>query len=435
MDSFKDDYANFLKENFVGFRLGIVKDVFEHEVSHNDPEVHMFGCKTCDTSNVLGQKAPQIAGGADSSRDIAYIKTIGEAIERYCAAFIDKKDIVTSSYSKLKGKKLSPEEIELFDDLQYNTLPFIKFTKDTITNWVECEEISSKEKVYVPAFLVYLPYTTKSHQTFCPTYSTGLSFSSSKEKAILGGIYEVLERDAYTIFWLNKVPCNRIKITDVNIKKKFKFDTIQHYVFELLTEFNIPTIATFSFGKQNNSKPLISVGLGTSINRNKAILKSLLECAMGRPFIRNKLKERNFQKYKLDYSDILDFEDMAAYYSLMEEKLEDLNWLFNNTKEIEISNLDTQEMGISEELDKVISNIKNRGFKILIKNLTTPDLIKFDNVCVYRVIINGLVNIYANIHTPFLGQKRIYKAKEIFPEAEKNIVDSRQLNIKPHLLG
>jgi ribosomal protein S12 methylthiotransferase accessory factor len=68
----------------------------------------------------------------------------------------------------------------------------------------------------VPACLMSLPYSApfreQGEQTIGPSISTGQAAAASTEAALLGGLCEVIERDAFSIAWLNRLSMPEVQI-------------------------------------------------------------------------------------------------------------------------------------------------------------------------------------------------------------------------------
>src|ERR1044071_6669000 len=78
---------------------GIVKSVLPNWLEEGDARIFAFGAVASQGSPLA--KGPQVvhAGGAALNRDQAIAATIGEAIERFCAAYADPDDQVFGAYN------------------------------------------------------------------------------------------------------------------------------------------------------------------------------------------------------------------------------------------------------------------------------------------------------------------------------------------------
>jgi ribosomal protein S12 methylthiotransferase accessory factor len=167
-------------------------------------------------SDNLGEDVTNGNSGAGLTQEMAASSAIGETIERSCCTIYDRRSLIISSYTKLQRagmKAVPPHSFALFSGRQYAQDGFMyhRFTYDTEVSWTWGYSLVKKEPVLVPACLVYLPYRYE-HQgdLIADGVSTGLCCAHSMAEAILGGLYEVIERDAIMIIWMNQLPCPRL---------------------------------------------------------------------------------------------------------------------------------------------------------------------------------------------------------------------------------
>ena len=80
------------------------------------------------------------------------------------------------------------------------------YNPDQPIDWVEGVELETGERRYVPAGAVYIPYAPPHREeNLLEAISTGWAAGSTQAQALRGGLLEVIERDALTIFWYNRL--------------------------------------------------------------------------------------------------------------------------------------------------------------------------------------------------------------------------------------
>jgi len=204
-----------LSRDLVNPRTGIISQVYKLMIYPDDPRLHMFAAEGTRVDRYLGGGAMGNIGGAGYTHEIGLAAAIGEAIERYSWASYNEGRIVHGSYNNLRKRGLfaiHPDRFALFSQKQYNTkeFPFKRFTSDLRINWIEGEDLIRGEKVFVPAQLV-LGRPLRDEEALIGYSSTnGCATALSLEGAILKGILEAVERDAFTIMWYNKLPVPRL---------------------------------------------------------------------------------------------------------------------------------------------------------------------------------------------------------------------------------
>src|SRR3982751_4733788 len=102
------------------------------------------------------------AGGAGLTEASAVEATLSEFCERYSAACYGVKTFLYGSYNELSRRHrcLDPACLRLYADWQYDSeaFPIQRFQRDTMVNWVKAKLLLDQSDIYVPAFLVFMPY-------------------------------------------------------------------------------------------------------------------------------------------------------------------------------------------------------------------------------------------------------------------------------------
>ena len=256
-----------------------------------------------------------LCGGLSFEKDLAVIRAIGEGVERYASNKYNLNQLPFGSYEQLqrKYKLLRPAELFLFSKEQYQlpNFPFIPFTTQTETHWIEAREMLGRKKVYIPAFFVFLSYQRKEcrEQYIIPT-SSGTACHGSFEDAALSAIYELIERDATLGMWDKSfappqiTPPLEIKKA---IKKNFKEETVTFY--DLKTDLGIPVVMAKCRGLGFSS-----FGSACHFTYKKAMEKALLECFQTAHAI------KNLEITQKPENEINDFIDHLLFYAREEHQ-------------------------------------------------------------------------------------------------------------------
>jgi ribosomal protein S12 methylthiotransferase accessory factor len=242
---------------FISSDAGLLSYIAKLPRSNNDPLLVSYGIWPCDSSEIGGLKYSGRSSGCGYAWEDAVLSTIGEVVERYCPAFYNKGDFRKASFSEMattcKERVISPSQIALFHPEQYSNKDFIfnRFTNDTVIHWTKCLDLAHGGEVWYPASLIYMPYGE--HEDWVGlTTSTGLAGHTNFYKAILNGLYEVIERDNFVMMWMNKIFNDKIEIdSDIELflHQKFPGTNYDFHFFDI--SFDLPTPAVFGlcFGK------------------------------------------------------------------------------------------------------------------------------------------------------------------------------------------
>src|SRR6185437_12395739 len=91
--------------------------------------------------------------------------------------------------------------------------PLKKARKDAPLRWVQGLSLADGQPIWLPAVMVYMhiPYRSESECFWFPI-STGCAAHRSYEEALLGAICEVIERDALSLIWLQRLALPRLEL-------------------------------------------------------------------------------------------------------------------------------------------------------------------------------------------------------------------------------
>jgi ribosomal protein S12 methylthiotransferase accessory factor len=167
-------------------RVGIVAEVGEAE-SYPAP---YYIARLCDTSEFSDTTAQQGAAGSDEDWDRAFVKALGEGLERYCAG-VYREDEFDSAAPDEVDDAVAPAAFVTPGDRETPA-------SDETIEWVRGQHLATGERVRLPAELVHYPPPT---ERIRPAITTGLGLGDATVEALLSGLYEVVERDASTIAW------------------------------------------------------------------------------------------------------------------------------------------------------------------------------------------------------------------------------------------
>jgi ribosomal protein S12 methylthiotransferase accessory factor YcaO len=105
-----------------------------------------------------------------------------------------------------KSKNLNPLHPDIFAAFsknQYKDKQYSRFKYSTKTFFQWCEVLDLKQNTYlIPAHLIYL--SLKEKKLLRLQDSTGAAAGFSIEQALYAGITEIIERDAFALFYFGK---------------------------------------------------------------------------------------------------------------------------------------------------------------------------------------------------------------------------------------
>lgn len=426
-------------ERLISSKVGVIKGVYPAFTQHFDPQTFSFGTEKTDTSKFFFHRAPERGGAAGITADHAYVASMGEAIERYCCAIYEPQNIVFDSYSNLirDNCAVHPRDFALFTEKQYNRVnfPYKPLNEFSRVSWVKGFSLIRKQEIFVPAQTVFLPFTRRKDEIpICPITSTGLAAGPSLEFAILTAIYEIIERDAFTIMWLTKLPPLKININGFKeihtfFEDRFNINNFDYTFYDITLDIKIPTAMVIMRGKLELGE-VLGVGCGTRDTMADALKKVLLEVSQLPPWIRYAYQKEPQWTCKEDFSDIDDFDDHGQLYTRRKDLVKKAFSFLNKAKTKKIHKIRrSTAKSIHDQLRACLKELKHHGFDVIFRDLTTCD-VKDTGFRVVRVIIPGLIPLHGDHKFPFLGGERIYEVPVKL--GSKKYVSEHSLNSYPH---
>jgi ribosomal protein S12 methylthiotransferase accessory factor len=225
--------------------------------------------------------------GKGSTAEQGEASALMEAIERYSGIFQgDEIRAVRRFADFAPGDAILPNDVQLFSETQFknryaqqpeDSHPVPEpFDPATRTEWSPVWSMRDKRFKHLPTGLLYFFYGG------FHTDSNGCAAGNTREEAIVQGFLELVERDAYAIWWYN-----RLQRAEVNLKQ-FEDSYVQDlqiqfaeagrrlWVLDITSDLGIPTYVAIMHWMQNGHEN-IEFGSGSHFDRRIALLRSLTE--------------------------------------------------------------------------------------------------------------------------------------------------------------
>ena len=327
--------------------------------------------------------AISIYGGKGISKDHAKASAMMEGFERYSAEKQESDDTIFATPNEIgeKGDYIEPKSLNLPQKFEKADLGDTKF------EWNLAHDIITDNDYYVLSNAVFHPYNHDTEvESLFKSNTNGLASGNVLEEAILHGIFEVIERDAWSIFELTHKNYSQINIDSIEselikeIIDKFESQGIKIKLMDFTADINIPTIAASADDTVTRDAGLLTLGIGTHLDPEVAILRALTEVAQSRATQINGAREDTVRA---------DFAREAGY-----ERMKRINKYYFRQEEEQINLSDIENKSttsIDEDIDIVKEELIANDIKhVLYTDLTRPEV----DVSVVRVIIPEM-EVYA----------------------------------------
>ena len=429
------NFENKKFESIVNPRTGIIKRIYKTTNYNDEPKLFNYTAELCNTKIFSEVNVDKYSSGCSLNQEEAIKKAFGEAIERYCLAVYKEDDFIKATYDKMGDRAIDLYSIVNFSENQLNSefkdnrYDFLKYNKFTEFNWVKGYSLIQQKEIYIPAQLVYVPYNYNNEKLINFPISTGAALGTSLSFALYRGICEIIERDAFMIFYLNKLVPKVIdlkSIDDPTISKLAEITcryNLELFCYDITTDLKIP-VAFSVIIDRSGVGPAVSCGINSDVNWKKAIEGSIYESIHSRPWMREIItKTKHIPTLK---DKIITIEERGLLW-YNPDMIDHLNFLFKSKKMMKVDGK-SKEKSLSGKLSKVLKTLIDKHLNTYFVDITTPDAKDF-GFRVVKVVIPELQPLYLDERFRYLGGNRLYKVPSYLGYPEKKEED---LNRIPH---
>ena len=322
-----------------------------------------------------------VYAGKGATVEQARASAMMEGFERYSAEKqdIDQEKISISAYNEIKNESvLNPNDLLLPKSFENQNIEMQKL------EWIEAEEIISESPILVPANAVFHPYIPNREIKPCAMAmfkgnTNGLASGNVIEEAVLHGIFEVVERDAWSIFELTKRNKKQIDLDTIEndtvseLVEKFTEQGIKIKLMDITADLKIPTIVASADDTVLKDAALLTLGVGTHLNPEIAAIRALSEVAQSRATQIHGTREDTVRA---------DFMRKAGYENM---KRTNKDYFVEEDEKINLSDIENKITGsIKRDIEVSIEEVQKAGLdKVIYYDLTREEI----GVNVARVII------------------------------------------------
>jgi ribosomal protein S12 methylthiotransferase accessory factor len=400
-------------------KVGLIRRVAMTRYQAQDPLVFSTGVLPADFARFMSDGQALKAGGAGEDAATALMAAIGEAAERHCSYFFDRDEMVFGTYRELAPDAVDPDLLRLFSCEQierFGPRGPEYFDESSRICWMWGHSLNARRPRLVPASLVYLNYRAAEDEARIGlNASTGLAAGSTREEAILGGLLEIIERDAFTIAWMHRRAGRRIEVDDEDSLKSLRLrlwsdrPSVDLKIFDLTTDLPIPVVFLV-MRRQAEFGPVACVGTASRVSPRQALCKCILEAGQCFPYFRYLMDcEKDWQPAP-DFSNLTTFDYHCLSY-LKRPELVSQAFAFCDecTDRVALSALPDHSTGrVLADLEHCVARLGEAGYEVIVTDITTPDIAEV-GLSVVRVIVPGLVPLHGQHARPFLGVRRLFE--------------------------
>jgi oxazoline/thiazoline synthase len=229
--------------------------------------------------------------GKGSTAEQAEASALMESIERYSGIFQGDEIRFTRRFSDFApGEAILPNDVLLFSDAQTQADHSMEdpseaqvapepFDPETKIEWSPVWSLRDGRFKYLPTSLLYFFY---SGPAAFQADSNGCAAGNTLEEAIVQGFLELVERDAYAIWWYNQSQRAEVDLDQYDdsyvrdLRSQLADTGRKLWVLDVTSDLGVPTYVAILHWMQNGQEN-IEFGSGAHFDKRIALLRTLTE--------------------------------------------------------------------------------------------------------------------------------------------------------------
>jgi len=357
--------------------------------------------------------------GFDKDKAKVLSRAVGEFLERYFLTLYHQNQFTRSSQKLMLQKGFSTLDLTTlagFSVEQKQKHPSYKWDENSMFSWEKLTRVKTGETVYTPAQLIYWNYALAEGEPLLREPNTnGGGGMFTKEGALLAGIYELIERDTFLIFWLNKITPPQIAPDTIpdndfqNLLHESRRYGFEVYCLNTTLDLAVPSFVVV-LSDPSGKTPRFALGGRCHSNPLYALRRALEEAwhiyysNRERPVHSLPRMYKPFQDKSIGRAERLGLSSnpaMERYYRFLVqgEKRPYTDVVFTFP-----SRFNTEK----EELDFLVNHIENTspGHEVYCYCVSHPLLSRL-GYCVVKVVIPNIIPLFLNETRAPLGSRRL----------------------------
>jgi ribosomal protein S12 methylthiotransferase accessory factor len=344
----------------------------------------------------------------------AKLGAVGECVERYCCAVYQHHQLVYCSAVELGTEAVGMDQFCLFTQrqLQHDDFPLPIWQPNSPMHWVQGRSLLQQQTKYIPACLTYIPYLNpcevdRQPDLFALAVSSGQACHSELDAALLSGLCEVIERDAFMICWSKMLSVPRLdysadpELCDI-FERYFACAGLQFHLFDITLDIPIPSVLCVVQGISERG-PYCCVGAATRPHYRDAIVKAWQEAAQGLIWAQSLMQSKPDWRPATDFHNVRDFADHVRLFC--EPDMQQHMAFLLDTKHSHKPDFSMPQRSTAASLQYCLDVVSQSGFDVISVDLTTDDILS-SGLVVHKVFVPGTASLYAVHGLPHFGCPR-----------------------------
>ncbi|SHL63586.1 YcaO-like family protein [Streptomyces yunnanensis] len=402
---------------------GLVSRTTALPVADGDPDFAVRVSSIGDLSKVLyrmqgwsndGDTGNLNGAGSALAGERARLISIAEALERYSICSWHDDDITVAAEAELTEDFVSPTRWPRCSAHEFarDDCGLVPYDPAVPIRWVRAWSLTRGCPVLVPAIAVYLHMAPHSpSERFIRGITTGAAVHSDIRSAVLGGLLEVVERDALSLAWLHRLRLPQLSVDpellEPSVRAHHATGTGRHLevrLFDATTDFGIPVV--YAVQLSPHEEHLAQIVCATcDVDPQRAVSKIYRELASIRVALRGSMDRRPARRPEDGTVSVVG----SAAYNASAERRHVFRHLLEGERDVRRLEELPDLSAAADPLATAVSQLAARGAETLVVDITTDEARQVGMHAV-KVLVPEAVPL-SFIHSErYLGTPRLYTA-------------------------
>lgn len=367
-----------------------------------------------EPSGNAGQRLELGGCGADETQELAAIRAVAEAAERYATCVYAKQDVRIATFNEMQKEGITADSIPACSPEEYADprCPLRPIDSDQPLRWVAGYSITERRTRWVPLIMTHLYVRPWASELFWLPISTGVAAHVDIAQAAVSAICEVIERDAIALTWLLQLSLPRVNpdraepVAQREKLRRLRESRLEHHVFDATLDCGVPTLYSVQL-REGTRHAAQFVNCSTNFDAWEAYGKLIRESAVGRTILEHQLPVPE------SIHDFIELEHGAIYMGRKEHRsaFDFLLAPASPLPAVSLSGLSAGRPGDPvAQLNYLTEHFRRTGREIVLVDQTTDDL-REAGLHVIRAVIPDLMPMSPCYSARYLGHPRLLAMK------------------------
>ncbi|MEQ1758121.1 MAG: YcaO-like family protein [Vicinamibacterales bacterium] len=360
---------------------------------------------------VLGSRRDLVVTGGFDFQDAEAAMTLAliEGLERLAALeYVDPSRVVRATYADVDRVAVDLRELGAFTEEQFvdPRVPVRRFDPHAEMSWIWGVRLSSGQPVLMPLDVV----NGTPHASIIHANSSGAACHSSLHHAVLNGLYEVIERDAFMTTWLNQSSRPRVELSSEDpdpygLRSAFGDLAFRLTHVDITTDVHVPVMMAVLEDERDPDLFMITMVGGMSKAR---VLEKLYReiTQFVYPHLTDPSHYRTAVSQSMDPWDVRRLPDHLGFYQDSRKRPVTAFLTASSERHAFAEQSAVENLAVEEEIRMVTSRINDVGYDPIVIDCTLPLLLD-RGLRAVKVVIPGLAPLQIGHGRASPGRQRL----------------------------